>query len=788
MVSPLDKKLGRDLMRMKTQSLAIALVIAVGVLMLVMMDGLVHSLEETRLAYYERYRLADAFAPVKRAPDRLLDDIAAIDGVAAAEGRINGGALIDIPGEAVPVRAQALSLPAFAEPRLNAVYLARGRLLDPRRHDEILLLEGFAKARGFEPGDMLTATMNGARRTFHIAGLAQSPEFLYSTAPGELVPDDSRFAVIWMNEEALAAAYDMDGAFNEALIDLERGASEPAALAALDRLLDAYGGAGAYGLEDQFSNRFIVEEISGLRVSRSVVPPVFMGVAAFLLYIVISRMISAERLQIGLLKAFGYSGAEVGFHYFKFVVLIAAAGAVAGCILGVLSGQSLAGYYQIYYKFPFLIFRVDPAAFLIAFAVSVAAASAGGVVALRRVFSLTPAVAMRPPAPPDYSRSIDIAGALKRWLDQPSRMVLRRLTRQPGRAAAAAAGIAAGMGLSLAMLGVMAGFNRAIDLNFSVVDRSDATVSFIEPLSDKTLLELARIDGVIEVEPFRAVPVILRNGVRTHRGTLSGLVAEPRLSRAMADDLTPIYIRKDGVILAEPLREKLAVRAGDMITVEVREGRRPVLTLPVAAVAQTLLGAPAYMEIGALGEAVSEPRRVSGAYLRIDDEKSRAIYEKLKNMPAVAGVSLRSEARGALEKIMNEGAGASRFIMAGLAAIITFGIVFNSARIAFAERAHELASLRVLGFTRNEAAFVLLGELGAITLIALPAGVAIGAGLAGAIAAGFSTDLYTIPAEVDAVSVGWASLAVLAAAVASGRLVKNDIDRLDLVTALKSRE
>jgi len=788
MVSPLDRKLGRDLWRMKTQAFAIALVIAVGVLMLVMMDGLVNSLEQTRETYYERYRLADVFAPVKRAPDSLLDRIAEVEGVAAVEGRVIGGALIDVEGQAVPVRAQAVSLPDYTAPRLNDIYLAEGRKLDPRRRDEILLLEGFARAHDLGPGDTLAATMNGARRIFQIAGLAQSPEFLYSAAPGELMPDDARFAVIWMSEESLAAAYDVDGAFNEALIALDRGAEKRAVLAAVDRLLEPYGGIGAYGIEDQFSNRFVSEEINGLRASSTSIPPIFMAIAAFLLYLVISRMIEAERVQIGLLKAFGYSSAEIGLHYFKFVLLIAVGGAVLGCILGVVLGQALAGYYQLYFKFPFLMFRVDPAAFVTAIIVSVGSASAGGLFVLRNVFALTPAVAMRPPAPQDFSRSAGLASALKRVLDQPSRMVVRRLTRQPGRALATVTGIAVGMGLSVAMLGVLSGFDRTIDLNFTVIDRSDATVSFVEPLSDKTLLELRRMEGVIEVEPFRSVSVILRNGRRTHRGAVSGLIAEPRLYRAMTADVTPIFIRRDGIILAQSLANKLDIAPGETLRIEVREGRRPVLEVPVVGISQTLLGAPAYMELSALNSALKEPNRVSGAYLRIDTSRSTDIYEALKNMPAVAGVSLRQEARNAFQKMMDQGAGAMRYIMAIVAAIITFGIVYNSARIAFAERAHDLASLRVIGFTKGEAAFVLLGELAIITLIALPLGTLIGFALAGAIAAGFSTDLYTVPAALDAFSVGSASLAVIIAAVFSGWLVKRDVDRLDLVSALKSRE
>lgn len=788
MVSPLDQKLLRDLWRMKTQSIAIALVIAVGVMLLVMMDGLHNSLEQTRQAYYERYRFAEAFAPVSRAPEIVLDELSEIDGVSAVEGRVVGGALIDLPGQAVPIRAQAVSLPDIGIPRLNDIYLAEGRRLDPRNNDEIILLQGFADAHGLKPGDELTATMYGARRTFQIVGLAQSPEFLYSAAPGEIVPDDARFAVIWMSKKAMEAAFDVDGAFNQALIGLERGARPEAVLDQLDRALTPYGSTGAYGVADQFSNRFITEEISGLKVSSRSVPPIFMGVAAFLLYIVISRMIQAERMQIGLLKAFGYSSFEIGTHYFKLVLIIAAGGAALGCALGVWAGHALAGYYQHYYKFPFLLFQVDPAAFITAVSVSITSASAGGILVLRNIFALTPAVAMSPPAPTDYSTSANIISALKRVLDQPSRMVMRRVIRQPWKTLAATLGIAAGMGLSVAQMTMLSSFDRMVDISFSVADRSDASVAFIEPLGDKTLYELRRMDGITYVEPIRSVSAILRHDRKTHRTGISGLVSDPELNRAMDKSLNAVHIRSEGITLSRPLADKLDIAPGDTLTVEVREGRLPTFDLPVAAITDPLLGAPAYMEIGALNAAMKEPGRVSGAYLRLDPDKSEAVYEKLKNMPAIAGVSLASDARSALKKLMDEGAGGTRFIMAAIAGIITFGIVYNTARISFAERSHDLASLRVIGFTKGEAAYVLLGELAIITLLALPIGSYIGIGLAGAIARGFSTDLYTIPAIVTPEAIGIGALAVILASAFSGWLVKRDVDRLDLVSALKSRE
>ena len=787
-MSPLDRKLLRDLGRMKLQAIAIGAVIGVGVLLVVMMTGLTVSLTETRQAYFERYRLADVFAPVSRAPERLADRLASIPGVTAVETRVTGSALIDLAGQDLPAQARALSLPDRGRPGLNDVYLTEGRLPEPGRSDEVVLLNSFARANGLQSGARLAVNMNGARRDFRVVGLAQSPEFLYTTPPGELYPDDRRFGVIWLSRSALAAAYDMDGAFNEVLLAVSRTANADAVLDAVDRVLDPAGGTGSYALKDQISNRFVSEEIAGLEVSTRTVPPVFLAVAAFLLNIVVGRMVQAEREEIGLLKAFGYTNAEVGAHYFKFILAIAAGGAVAGCIGGIAAGRAMVEVYTQFFKFPFLVFRLDPTALILGLFVSIAAASAGGLLVVRKVFALAPAEAMRPPAPADYSRSGRIGGRLARWIDQPSRMVLRRIARQPVRMAGAMFGIACGMGLSAGMLAIYAGFDRTVDLTFTVIDRSDLTVSFSHPVSEKTLFELRRIDGVLRAEPVRHVPVILRHGLRSHSGALTGLQPGSALYRALDARTEPIDLPEHGIVLSHALADLLGIGPGETLTVNVRDGRRPVLEIPVAAISETLVGAPAYMRLEALGRVLGEPGRVSGAYLAVDEARTSEILEHLKDVPTVAGVSRKEDARAAIVRLMDSGAGATRYVMGTLAFIITFGIVYNAARIAFAERARDLAALRVIGFTRAETAFVLLGELAVVMLVALPVGAGIGYGLSFAIAEGFSTELYQIPAGLDRASIGLAALVVILAGLASGATLKRDLDRLDLVGVLKTRE
>ena len=787
-MTPLNRKLLRDLWRMKGQALAIAAVIATGVALLIMMSGVINSLSETRRAYYERNRLAHVFAPVKRAPLHILKDLAEIPGVSAVEGRVTGSALISLPTLELPLRATAVSLPDRHEARLNAIHLTDGRRINRDNPDEIILLNSFAKAHDLAPGDRLSATMNGATRIFQIVGLAQSPEFLYSVAPGELISDDSRFGVIWMSQTALSAAYNMQGAFNEALLALGHNSNLEETLDRVDRILASYGGLGAYGLKDQTSNRFVSEEISGMRSSARIVPPVFLAVAAFLLNIVISRMVQAEREQIGLIKAFGYTNREVGLHYFKFVLMIAIFGAILGCFGGIALGRAMMDLYIIYYKFPILVFRLDPPSFATAFITSILAASAGGLFVLRHVFTLTPAVAMRPPAPADYSQTGRIGRSLNRLLDQPSRMILRRITRQPGRMIGAWVGIACGMALSVSMISLLAGFDQTMTFTFAIMDRSQVSVTFTHPLSIQAVHEMESIPGILQVEPERSVSARFRHGLHSYRGGINALIPNPKLKRAIARNYAPIPLGDQGIILSTALARTLHITPGEILTVEILEGHRPTLQIPVANIAESLFGAPAYMRLGSLNAMLHEPLRISTAYLRIDTNKADAIFKALKSRPYIAGVSLKSDARAAFQKMMDEGAGSMRFILVALAAIITFGIVYNAARIAYAERLRDLASLRVMGFTRGEAAFVLLGELGAITLAALPLGSAMGYYLTFTIAEGFSTDLYQIPTIFTPSSYGIATLAVLLAAMASGWLVKRDIDRADLVSALKIRE
>ena len=787
-LSAINKKLVRDLWRIKGQAAAIIFVIGAGIALFVMSSGMMNSLDETMKAYYERHRFADLYAPAVRAPNAILAEVRALSGVNGVEGRIRGAGLVIPPNDGPPISANVLSYDATNPSPINRLYLVRGRFPQKFHTDEILLLQSFAAAHGIEPEDHLSATIYGKQHRFKVVGLALSPEYVYALPPGDFVVDDARFAVLWVNHETLEAVLDLDGAFNELILTTAQYANIDWLIERLDDMLAGYGATGAYSREDQLSNRFLVEEMAQLETMSRVMPPIFLGVAVFLLNLVISRLIRTEREQIGLLKAYGYTDREVGAHYFKFAGIIALVGAVVGWLWGNYLGQLIAGIFQSYFNFPFLLYEAEFRTFWISLCFGLISAFIGSYAAIRGAVTLSPAVAMRPPAPPNFKRGGNATNFVFHYFDQPTRMIARRLSRQPMRAAMTTLGIAAAMGLSVMMRFNADATDYMVDISFNVVDRSDVFVTFIDPQSDKTVFDLSHIKGVSVVEPFRSVSVKFSKDQTQHLGAITGLAEAPTLNRAVDQNLQNIDIDGAGIVLSKQLAEMLNVSVNETISVEVREGRRPTLHIPVTGLVESLIGTPAYMTNDALNRHLKEPGRISGAYMKIDPTHRDEVYDELKNIPKIAGVSLRREAYENFKKMIEEGPGTFRYILTIFATVIAVGVVYNGARIAFIERQHDLASLRVLGFTKLEAGYVLLGELFMLAVMALPIGAVFGYLLWIYFAAALSNELYQIPVVFHEDGLGYAAIIIFLSTLMAGALVQRDVGKIDIASALKSRE
>ncbi|OFW38511.1 MAG: ABC transporter permease [Acidobacteria bacterium RIFCSPLOWO2_12_FULL_67_14b] len=787
-MAALDKKLLRDLWEMRSQAVAIGSVMAAGVVMFVTYLSNFDSLQRTVDTYYERQRFADVFAMLKRAPSSLEADLRAIPGVSIVDTRVVADVTLDVPGLLEPATGRLISVPSRGRPALNDVFLRAGRWPEAGRPDEVLASEVFTEANQMSPGDPITAIINGRRRRLTIVGVALSPEYVFSIRPGEMIPDNRRFALLWMERRALAAAFDMEGGFNDVSLRVMPGFPVEEVIADLDRLVEPFGGLGAVPRRLQQSAWTLDNELVQLSTFGFIIPAIFLAVAAFVLNVALARALALQRPQLAALKALGYSNRELGWHYFKWALIIASLGALAGVAVGAWLGAQMIQLYNQYFRFPSLDYRLSAAVALGAMALAFVSAAIGAISAVRRAVRVPPAEAMRPESPARYRASIIETPRIQRALGQGARMVLRNLERQPLRALASVVGIAFGGAILLIGFGFIDAMEVLIARQFNDGMRQDVTVTFVEPRSSAALHGMASMPGVMSVEPMRVVPARLRVGARSRTLALTGLNPDPDLNRVVDQQGRPRPLPPEGLVLSRMLGVVLGAGPGDMVQVEVLEGRRPVRQVRVAGVIDDIMGLQAYMDIAALGRLMREGRTVSGAYLQVDPAALEPLYARLKLTPVVAGVAIREAALRNFRDVMAQNMNLTIGINVVFAAIIAVGVVYNAARISLSERERELASLRVLGFTRGEISSILLGELAILTLLSLPCGTLIGYGLGLFIMTIFQNEVYRIPFIVTPATMAWGWLTIIAAAALSALAVRRRLDRLDLVAVLKSRE
>ena len=786
---PMHLKVLRDLWHLRSQMAAVAVVMACGIAMFVSLRSMHGWLRDTQTRYYEAYRFADVFANARRAPASLQRRLAAIPGAAAVRTRVVMDVTLDLPGLDEPGTGRLVGIPETRAPMLNDLYLRSGRWIEPGQADEVLASEAFARANGLAPGDSIPAVLHGRWQRLRVVGIALSPEYIYEIRGlGDIFPDNRRFGVLWMGERALGAAFQMEGAFNDVAIALAPGASEADVIDAADRLLAPYGGTGAYSRADQISDLFVSSEIDETEITSVLLPAIFLGVTAFLLNMVLARLVATQRQEIAILKAFGYGNPAIAAHYLQLALGPVLIGAVIGTGLGAWLAAALARVYARFYQFPVAGYAQDWRVVAQAFLVAGGAALVGALGGVLRATRLQPAEAMRPEAPASYRAGLIERVGLQRLVPAAARIILRNVERRPLRALLAATGIALATAIVMTGWFMFDAINVMKQIQFESVQRYDAMVVFDVPRSAAAGWELVNLPGVRRMEPFRAVPVRLRRGPVTKRTTLLGLEPGSELQRLVDRDGTVRQVPRGGLLISDVLAADLDVAAGDTLTVEVLEGKRAVRAVPVAAVSRDIIGSSATMRLDALRALLGEGGTLSGAYLTLDARQAPAVYRRLKRTPAVSGVVVRESVVRGFEETIAESFWISISMMVAFACIIAAGIVYNGARVALSERGRELASLRVLGFFRGEVTRLLLGEQALLTLIGLPGGLLLGYALAWLVAYRFESDLFRIPLVIRPTTIAYSLAVVLGAALLSALAVRRRIHRLDLIAVLKTRE
>ncbi len=788
--SSLDRKLLREISRLKGQIATIALVLASGITCFIGLRGTYASLEWARDSYYDRYRFADVFARVERAPESAARRIEALPGVALVQTRIAEEVTVPIPGLARAAYGQLLSLPDHGAPATNALRIRGGRLPEGGHDDEVVLLDSFARAHGLVPGDRVPVVMNGNLRRLQVVGVAQSPEFVYAIRPGALADDPKRYAVLWMGRSAIAAAFQLGGAFNDVSLRMQPGSSEAAILATLDRILEPYGSRGSIGRKSQTSNRILTGELGQLGTLAATVPVVFLGVAAFLINMVLSRLMTLQRGEIATLKAVGYTNREVARHYLGLVAVVMVPGGLLGLGGGWWLGRRVLGLYDGIFRFPDLTFRLVPSLVVTALGISAASAVLGALFAVAAAARLPPAEAMRPPAPAVYRRGLSERLGMGALVGPSGMMVLREIERRPLRTALSAMGIAGAV--ALVVLGHFGtdSLDNYLEAMFRREQRQDLSVSFARPTAPRVVAELASLPGVLTVDGLRAVPIRIRHLNRMRDSVLMGLPSEATLRRLVARGGREVPIPADGVLVTSELGKILGIAVGDRLDVEVLEAAdRRWLRPLVAGFVDEAVGIQLYARTDLVAGLEGDLGAVSSALLKVDPTRLASVEERLQRSPRVIDVSDVSSDLQRLRDMNGAAMDIWTVVSIVLAACVIFGVVYNNARIALAMRARDLASLRVLGMSRAEISTILIAGLAIEVLLAIPVGLLLGRIWAVLFFANaMDRETFRFQVVVDGATYVLAGMVALLAAATSAAWVRRSLDRLDLVSVLKTRE
>ncbi len=787
-VSALSKKFWREAWQLRGQILSIALVVSTGVMSVIVMRGSYDTLVVAQADYYRDMRFASVWSFLVRAPQSLTAEIEAIPGVNIVDTRVTFAARLDLDEAGIPARGRFISLPEMGRPLLNDIVIKRGRYIAPGGHDEVIISENFALARNLQLGDSIRAVLNGRARDLNIVGIAIAPEQSYVVPPGALYPEDERFGIFWMGREVLGPVFDMEGAFNEIFVSLSPEANELAVIENMDELLAPYGGLGAYAREDQPSHMIMQGELDQNRIMGSVIPAIFLLVAVFLLHIVLGRLISTQRGEIAVLKAFGYTDLEVGGHFLLFAVLSVLVGTVIGAVGGIYLGGLYIELYGQYFDFPDLHYQLSPRLLLLAAVACIIGAVSGALLAAKKAIDLPPAEAMRPEAPARFKPGFIEQLGLSRSLPSSARMIIRNFERKPLQALLSSWGVAMSIAILTIGMFMFDGINYLMELQFQSIQREDLTVTFDEIVDNSVRYDLEKLTGVSHVETFRISAARFRFGHREEEVGIQGMEPQSRLRRIVNADGKILPVPTEGVVLSDLLARRLRVTAGDKVRVEMLEGNRRAAQVAVSGVVEDFLGVSAYMSKEALGYLTREANAVSGAYLLVDNDKLNALSRELKEAPLIAGVASPALTLAEFEELMSESILIAVLFLLGFAGIIAVGVIYNGARISLSERGRELASLRVMGFHRREVATLLLGEQALITIMAIPLGWLIGYWLSYAVAITLETDLYRIPFVVEQRTYMISAAVILLSAFVSGLIVKKRLDRIQIVDVLKTRE
>jgi putative ABC transport system permease protein len=787
----LNRKLFRTLYRSRGQAIAVAMVVMCGTASFISVLSALRNLQLTRDTYYSQYRFADFEILLERAPETAVFKVEEIPGVRQARGRIVQDVTIDFPGEDEPRFGRIISMPDHRAAVINDIAMISGRYFEPGGSNEVILSDRFAKENGLEIGDRLNVKLETREYPLRIVGLALSPEYIYVIRNlQELLPNPRKFGIMWVSESFAESALDMTAARNNIVGSVDNLNDLDIILDQAQQLLNPYGVFATVRKDQQISNRFVEDEIRGLTITARIVPTTFLGISALIILVLLNRMVRKERTEIGLLKAYGYTDLAVAWYYLKFALTLAIAGCLGGFLVGQFFANQMIKIYVDIYQFPLLKARIYPDILSRSMGIAIAFAALGAFMAARTAARIHPAESMRPESPrAGHKTWIENMRVLWLRLSFSSKMIVRNISRNKFRAGLNVFGVMVSCGLLIMGFFTMDALDFMLDYQFSATQREDVKVSFYRELGKGALYDIQRMDHVTRAEPLLQYPFTVRAGWREKDVPVIGLPRNAQLQVLTDSKHRPVDIGEQGLIVSDRLARELGVAVGDLVELKPLMGRvtKPKNVIVTKIVAQ-YLGMSAYMNLDALSRVLDEPFAANAVLVRTDTGKEDALSYLLKDVPAIASVDIKMESYYNLVNTLSKNMAVMNTMLVFFSGVIAFSIIYNVTTVALAERQRELASLRVLGFTRAEVGSILYNENFILGFIGIVLGIPFGIALSLILVQFYDNDLYRLPFHIDRrtylVAVGATIFFVALANLA----VRRKIATLDLVEVLKARE
>ncbi|HBT47587.1 MAG TPA: hypothetical protein DEA73_06880 [Peptococcaceae bacterium] len=785
----LIRKMLRDIAGNKMAYLACTAVIIIGLITYTAMQTARDNLFTARDQFYEEYHLAEGFARVTAMPYHEVEKLAEIPGIRLVQGRlVKDVRVLGLAGDK-NVYLRLISLHHPQPYRLNDVQVLRGSFPGEQERG-ILLADKFFTAHGLGLGETVTAVIEGRKVDLIITGTGQSPEYVYAIRDGgNLFADPTTFEVAYIPYGVMESLFNLKGIVNDVTFTLQPGYEFEDVEGQLKARLEKYGLQSLIPRRDQTSHAMLEEELKGLAKTSTSVPLLFLSIAGLILYIMMKRLVEGQRAEIGILQAFGYRPGEILRHYLSYGLLVGLVGGILGGLLGTALSMSMIEVYREFFSLPDLTGNFSLKYFTGGVLLSVVFSLAASFQGAKSVLKLKPVEALRPPVP-SFSRKSWAEGIPWFWaaFTVNGRMAVRNMVRNKGRSFFTFIGIAFTFSLMAAIWSMYAMMDIMVFDQFTKVQKYDLKITFSQPLPlEAVRRELHRNGGVKVVEPVLEVPVTLENLHRKAEVLVLGLEPEGELYTPRDKDGNPIRLPADGLILSEQVARRLKAVTGDVLNFSCVLAKETPLRVQVAGVIPQYLGTNVYMNREALLELLGQGPMATSALMAVDREQIPALKEKYAPSKYISTLEERQQTFKLYEELM----ATSKYsigIMALLAAFTGFAIVYNSSIITFAERRRELASLRVLGMRPREVMEVVSVEQWLIGVGGILAGIPLAYAMNTGIAAGMSSELFTLPAVTTPTSLVLSFVGTSLAIWLALRRVARKVEGLDLVEVLKERE